>query len=84
LVYKINAAPFFGGDFNLITRNVSHDPSRKSFLGKLAGFAAMASLAPRVFAKSAAAAGPVEKPAPGLPFTLAPDPRAVSRRDGSV
>jgi hypothetical protein len=83
LVYNANCAPFFGGDFNLFTRTVSHDPSRKSFLGKLVGFAALASLAPRVFAKTVVTS-PAAQPASSTSFKLSPDSRAVARRVDSV
>jgi hypothetical protein len=83
LVYNVNCAPFFGGDFNFITRTVSHDPSRKSFLGKLVGFAALASLAPRVFARTVGVSTTANA-ASSSTFKLSPDSRAVARRPDSV
>jgi hypothetical protein len=81
LVYKTNGAPFFGADFNQFTDTVSHDPSRKSFLGKLTGIVALVGLAPRLLVKSAAAAPASEKANPVL---VRPDSRAVARRVESV
>jgi len=82
LVYKTNGAPFFGADFNQFTDTVSHDPSRKRFLGKLTGLLALAGIAPRLVAKSAAA---VTAPAEiARPVVLRPDSRAVARRAESV
>lgn len=77
---------FFGADFNLFPPHVSHDPSRKSFIGKLLGLVAVAGVAPRLFAKSATAVtasttNPVAAP---KPFTLQSETRAVSRRADSV
>jgi len=63
---------------------VSHDPSRKSFLGKLIGLFAVASLAPRVLAKTAVNAATEDSKKAPAPFSLRPDSRAVSRRADSV
>jgi hypothetical protein len=81
LVYNRKSAPFFGGRFYHFNASlVSYDPSRKSFLGKLIGLAAVAGLAPRLLAKSPAAA-----PAPVAPaLAVRPEPRAVARRTGAA
>lgn len=81
-----NVTRFFGADFNLFPPHVSHDPSRKSFLGKLIGLVAVAGLAPRLFAKSASSvtASTATPAAAPKPFTLQSETRAVSRRADSV
>jgi len=84
LVYNPNCAPFFGGDFNPSTDTVSHDPSRKTFLAKLIGFAAVAGFAPRVLAKVPGSTVSTQPATPVSPFTLRPDSRAVARRADSV
>lgn len=81
-----NGTRFFCGDFNLFPSPVSHDPSRKNFLAKLLGLAAVAGIAPRLFAKSASsviAPGATPSAAPKS-FTLQSESRAVSRRADSV
>lgn len=55
---------------------VSHDPSRKNFLGKLIGLAALAGLAPRLLAKIPSATLSPASPA----VTVRAEPRAVARR----
>jgi hypothetical protein len=68
----------------LTTDDVSHDPTRKSFLAKLIGLVAIAGLAPRALAK-AAATETASSPTPRvLPFTVRPDARAVARRENVV
>jgi hypothetical protein len=76
--------PSFGSDFDFITSSVSHDPTRKQFFAKLLGAAAVASLAPKLVAKSSltTAAAPVSS-AP-VRFQLRSDTRAVTRRPDSV
>jgi len=81
LVYNANRAAFFGGDFNQFTATVSHDPSRKRFLGKLIGLVAVVGIAPRVLTKIPGAA----KPAPaGSRLMVRSDSRAVARRGDSI
>ncbi|WP_148218186.1 hypothetical protein [Opitutus terrae] len=63
---------------------MSHDPSRKTFLAKLIGIAAVASLAPRLFAKRAAAAADASTPVKAAGFTLQRESRAVARRADSI
>ncbi|HTJ78819.1 MAG TPA: hypothetical protein VL357_07455 [Rariglobus sp.] len=56
---------------------MSNQSSRKAFLAKLTGFLALAGLAPKILAKSAAAAAtPVS---PKVPFTVRNDTRSVAR-----
>jgi hypothetical protein len=72
----------FFTDTNHHTQIVSHDPSRKRFLGKLLGLAAVAGIAPRALAKSTVqAATNDQRQAPIVPK---PDARAVARRADSV
>jgi hypothetical protein len=63
---------------------VSHDPSRKRFLARMLGFAAVGALAPRAVAE--AAAGPRTNKADGnaVAFRLRPQARAVARRGGAA
>jgi hypothetical protein len=68
----------------LTTDDVSHDPTRKSFLAKLIGLVAIAGLAPRALAKSAVTTPASNTASPVLPFTLRPDARAVARREDAV
>jgi hypothetical protein len=84
LVYNLNTAPFFGGDFNHFTDAVSHDPSRKSFLAKLVGLVAVAGFAPRAVAKLSVSAPSKSSNTPVSPFSLQPDVRAVARRADTV
>jgi len=65
---------------------VSHDPSRKSFLGKLFALAAFAGVAPRLLAKSVVRNSASELPAAATPkpFSLRSESRAVARRSDSV
>jgi hypothetical protein len=63
---------------------VSHDPSRKSFLGKLAGFVAVAGFAPRLLAKPLSANPSSTSAKASVPFTVRSDSRAVARRADSV
>ena len=57
---------------------MSHDPSRKHFLAKLIGLVAVAGLAPKLLAKSAAPATPTPVKSPVV--SLRPETRAVARR----
>ncbi len=82
MIYNTNGAPFFGADFNQFTNTVSHDPSRKSFLGKLSGIVALIGLAPRLLVKTVAASPAAAENA--RPVVLRPDSRAVARRAESV
>ena len=84
MVYNANCAAFFGGDFNPSTDTVSHDPSRKSFIAKLAGLVAVAGFAPRALAKLPAAVVTTTPTPVVSPFTLRTDARAVARRADSV
>jgi len=75
------APPFLGGDFKHFISTVTHDPSRKGFLAKMAGLIAVAGLAPRLLANASLA------PAPSTtvsPVKIRPDARAVARRNDSV
>lgn len=61
---------------------MSHDPSRKHFLAKLLGLAAVTGLAPKLLAKPETKQGssrPAEKP-----FALRPETRAVPRDEQVV
>jgi len=68
----------------LTTDDVSHDPTRKSFLAKLIGLVAIAGLAPRALAKSAATASAPETGSPVSRIALRPDARAVARRPDAL
>jgi dihydropteroate synthase len=57
---------------------VTHDPSRKHFLGKILGLAAAAGVSTRLLARSAAAALPAA-PAAAPVIVARPEPRAVAR-----
>jgi hypothetical protein len=60
---------------------VSHDPTRKTFLLKLLGFAAGAGFAARFFARAIRRAPAAPPPAP---VTLRSETRAIARRAGTV
>lgn len=80
LVYNAKTAPLLGERFNHFHAFlVSYDPSRKSFLGKLIGLAAVAGIAPGLLAKnSVVSPSPVTTtPRP----VVRPDARAVARRE---
>lgn len=84
MVYNGNAAPFLDGCFNTYAFLVSYDPSRKSFLAKLAGITALVGLAPRLVAKSVAQPAPAPAAAPRLAVAARHDSRSVARRPDSV
>jgi hypothetical protein len=63
---------------------VSYDSSRKTFLAKLIGVAAVAGFAPRLFAKKTVATISTAAPTKERKFALRPDTRAVARRDESL
>lgn len=68
----------FEGKLNR-THTVSPHCSRKSFLGRLGGLLAAFGLAPTLVARMGA--GSIRPPA--APAALRPEPRAVSRKEGS-
>jgi len=63
---------------------VSHDPSRKRFIARVLGLAAVSAVAPGTVA--GAIAREPKGVAEGKPaaFRLIPQPRAVARRQGST
>jgi len=61
---------------------VTQPTSRKQFFAKLLGLAAVASVLPKVFAKTAVAS--VAKAENNLPFAIQTDSRAVVRQVDSV
>jgi hypothetical protein len=63
---------------------VSHDPSRKSFVGKLVGLIALAGFGPRLLAKLPANTPSTTPAKTGAPFAVRSDSRAVARRADSV
>jgi len=91
----IQTRPKIAGNFSLHSKStplvsaltvntfyaVSHDPTRKTFLLKLLGFAAGAGLATRLFARGARRVTTAPAPAP---IALQTEPRAVARRAGTV
>jgi hypothetical protein len=82
LVYKGNAAPFFGRDFSSSHSTVSHHPTRKEFFAKLAGTAAAVAATSKIFAQTSPTA---QAPAANaVPVKLRPETRAVARRADSV
>ncbi len=86
MVYNGKRGTLLWPDFNHFLPPVSHDPSRKSFLGKLFALAAFAGVAPRLLAKTVSRGAASEADAPAAPksFSLRPDSRAVARRNDSV
>ena len=82
LVYKANAAPFFGDDSNFPTRPVSNHPTRKHFFAKLLAAAAAVSVAPKLVASSGQPLAPSATSA--LPVIVRSEVRAVARRAGAV
>jgi cytochrome c biogenesis factor len=91
----IQTCPKIAGNFSLHSKStplvsaltvttfhaVSHDPTRKTFLLKLLGFAAGAGFATRFFARAARRATPAPAPAS---IALHPETRAVARRTDTV
>jgi len=75
--------PSLGADFADYQRPVINNPSRKQFLTKLVGLAAIAGLAPKLLAKPPAvtAGGSVSAP---QAIKVQPDTRAIARREGMI
>lgn len=84
MVYIGKSAPFLGPDSNHFLSPVSHDPSRKRFLGKLIGLTAIVGLAPQALAKPVVAAADVPQPRDSAKFAIRPDARAIARRADSL
>jgi hypothetical protein len=59
---------------------VSHDPSRKRFLTKMLGLAAVGALAPKAVAKALAPESTQVQGGKTVGFSIRPQPRAVARR----
>jgi hypothetical protein len=61
---------------------VSHDPTRKHFLAKMLGLAALGAVAPRAAVRSAVTAATNKEDGKAVAFRLRPQPRAVARLRG--
>jgi hypothetical protein len=63
---------------------VTKDTTRKSFLARVLGLAAVGALAPRTVARAVIAEPVRPKAAKKAAFRIQPQERAVARRDGSA